>query len=147
MKLRGVVTSLAIGLAACSRGDDAPDAPELPRTAADSAAADAGVLGAEITRLLDLAADYRSSHRGRAARTLRDLATDSLTPTLARSVRAAGNTSFVTVAFRNPAGCRYRSCTGDLSVLESAGIGGGDYQLSCTMPDGTTQPVRVGGIE
>jgi len=51
MKLRGVVTSLAIGLAACSRGDDAPDAPELPRTAADSAAADAGVLGAEITRL------------------------------------------------------------------------------------------------
>jgi hypothetical protein len=147
MTLRAVVTSLAIGLAACSGGDDTPDAPELPRTAADSAAADAQILGDEITRLLDLAADYRSSHRGRAPRSLRDLATDSLTPTLARSVRAGGNTSYITVAFRNPVGRRYRSCTGDLSVLESAGIGGGDYQLSCIMPDGTTQQVRVGGVE
>lgn len=147
MTLRAVVTALAVGLAACSAGDETPDAPELPRTAADSAAADARILGNEITRLLDLAADYRGSHRGRAPRSLRDLATDSLTPTLARSVRAGGNTSYITVAFRNPAGRRYRSCTGDLSVLESAGIGGGDYQLSCIMPDGTTQPVRVGGTE
>ena len=147
MRLRVAVASLALILAACGRDDDAPAQAELPRTAADSAAADAQILGNEITRLLDLAADFRGSHRGRAPRSLRELAIDSLTPTLARAVRASGKMAWITVSFRDASGRRYRSCTGDLSVLESSGIGHGDYELSCTTPDGTTQPVRVGGTE
>ena len=148
MKLGATAASLMVALAACSGGDDAPAAQsDVPRTAADSAAADARILGTEITRLLDLAADFRGSHRGRAPRSLRELATDSLTPTLARSVRASGGRAWITVAFRDPSMRRYRSCTGDLSVLESSGIGGGDYQLTCTTPDGRTESVRVGGDE
>ena len=147
MSARAAVATLLLTLAACGGDDEVPAQAELPRTAADSAAADAQILGTEITRLLDLAADFRGSHRGRAPRTLRELATDSLTPTLARSVRANGGMAWITVSFRDPAGRRYTSCTGDLSVLESSGIGGGEYELSCTTPDGGRQAVRVGAAE
>ena len=147
MRLRAAAASLALVVAGCSGGDEAPAQADVPRTAADSAAADVRILGTEITRLLDLAADFRGSHSGRAPRSLRELATDSLTPTLARSVRAAGGRAWITVAFRDPSVRRYRSCTGDLSVLESSGIGGGDYELTCTTPDGRTEPVRVGASE
>ena len=133
-------------LAACG-GDKKPATAgrsEL-RTAADSAAADVLTLGSEVSRLLDLAADYRGSHRGVAPRSLRIMGVDSLTPRLARAIRAQGRDAWVTVSFRHPEGHQYASCTGDLGVLEAAVLGDGAYTLSCTTPGGTTRSVQAGG--
>ena len=136
----------ALLLAACSGGTPAGGASsEAPRTAADSAAADLMALGGEISRLLDLADDYRGSHHGAAPRTLRTLGVDSLTPTLARAIRASGRDAWVTVSFRRPEGRAWTSCTGDLSVLESAVIGAGGYTLSCRTPTGELRTVQAGG--
>ena len=133
-------------LPACGGGKPADGGPsEAPRTAADSAAADLMALGTEISRLLDLADDYRGSHHGAAPRTLRTLGVDSLTPTLARSIRASGRDAWVTVAFRRPEGRAWTSCTGDLNVLESAVLGTGGYTLSCLTPEGETRTVQAGG--
>ena len=132
-------------LPACGGGKPADGGPsEAPRTAADSAA-DLMALGTEISRLLDLADDYRGSHHGAAPRTLRTLGVDSLTPTLARAIRASGRDAWVTVSFRRPEGRAWTSCTGDLSVLESAVIGAGGYTLSCRTPAGELRTVQAGG--
>lgn len=136
----------ALLLAACGGEKPAGGASsDAPRTAADSAAADLMTLGTEISRLLDLADDYRGSHHGAAPRTLRTLGVDSLTPVLARSIRASGRDAWVTVAFRRPAGRAWTSCTGDLNVLESAVLGTGGYTLSCLTPEGETRTVQAGG--
>ena len=136
----------ALLLAACGGEKPAAGASsDAPRTAADSAAADLMTLGTEISRLLDLADDYRGSHHGAAPRTLRTLGVDSLTPVLARSIRASGRDAWVTVAFRRPAGRAWTSCTGDLNVLESAVLGTGGYTLSCLTPEGETRTVQAGG--
>jgi len=134
----------ALLLAACG-GKSAAREADAPRTAADSAAADLMTLGSEIYRLLDLAADYRGSHHGAAPRTLRMLGIDSLTPTLARSIRASGRNAWVTVTFRRPDGRAWESCTGDLSVLEAAVLGSGGYTLSCRTPAGDVRTVQAGG--
>jgi hypothetical protein len=137
---------LASLVLACGRGkESARDAAAEPRTAADSAAADLTQLGSEISRLLDLAADYRGSHRGAAPRSLRVLGVDSLTPALARSIRASGRDAWVTVSFRRPAGHLWTSCTGDLGVLESAVLGDGAFTLSCLTPTGDARVVQAGG--
>ena len=137
---------LACLLSACGN-DEAPSRRESPelRTAADSAAADAATLGTEISRLLDLAADYRGSHRGRPPRSLRDLGVDSLTPAIARAVSSVGSGARVTVSYRQARGHHYVSCSGDLSVLESAVLGAGRYTLTCTTPSGRTLPVETLG--
>jgi hypothetical protein len=51
-------------LAACGGKPVDGGSGDAPRTAADSAAADLMTLGTEISRLLDLADDYRGSHHG-----------------------------------------------------------------------------------
>ena len=148
--MRGVapacLAAAALLLAACGRGKSGSGgADAAPRTAADSAAADLMTLGAEISRLLDLAADYRGSHHGAAPRSLRTLGVDSLTPTLARSIRASGRDAWVTVTFRRPEGHAWTRCTGDLGVLESAVLGTGGYTLSCRNPAGELRTVQAGG--
>ena len=133
-------------LAACGGGErSASDSGPTLRTAADSAAADVLTLGTEVSRLLDLAADYRGSHRGVAPRSLRIMGVDSLTPRLARAIRAQGRQAWVTVSFRRPEGHQYARCTGDLSILEAAVLGDGAYTLSCTTPAGETRSVQAGG--
>ena len=143
-RARAGVLAAALLLAAC--GDDDPPArraaPEL-RTAADSAAADIAILGTEIARLLDLAADYRGSHRGRAPRRLRDMAMDSLTRDIARAIATGPGGTRVTVSFRRPAGRQYASCAGDLGVLESAALGDGGYTLTCVTPSGEVRTVQA----
>ena len=125
--LAPVVLGAAALLLACGGKSSARES-DAPRTAADSAAADLMTLGSEIYRLLDLAADYRGSHHGAAPRTLRMLGIDSLTPTLARSIRASGRNAWVTVTFRRPDGRAWESCTGDLSVLGSLLSGSAEPQ-------------------
>lgn len=138
---------VAIALAAvCGCGKSKAPAKAAPplRTATDSAAADAAVLGQVIYHLLDLAADFRGSHRGRLPRALSDLAIDSLTPTVARGISATPDFS-ASATFRRPEGHAWVSCQGGLKVLEDAVLGSGRYTLTCVGPDGVPQEVVVGG--
>ena len=131
--------------AACGHKKAPAPVDTRPRTAADSAETDATYLGKEVYHLLDLASDYRGSHRGRLPRSLRDLGTDSLTHDLARSIDASGSTFSAQAAFRNPAGHHWASCRGDLKVLEDAVLGTGRYTLQCASPTGDSAQVQAGG--
>jgi hypothetical protein len=134
-----------LALSACGQGEPAPARAAVSHTAADSADADATTLGREIYHLLDLASDYRGSHRGRLPRSLRNLGIDSLTSDIARSIDAGGEHFTAAAAFRNPAGHAWVACTGELDVLEDAVIGGGRYTLACTSPTGEQHEVQAGG--
>lgn len=140
---------MALGVllvAACTERADGPAAVTKPlRTAADSAEADATVLGREIYRVLDLAADYRGSHRGRPPASIRALGVDSLTPAMARGLATVGSEVRVTVSFRDPGPRYYASCTGELKVLEDAVLGAGRYTLDCSTPSGDVHSVQAGG--
>ena len=143
--MKRTLALLAALLMACGKGESASARTSAPHTAADSAEVDATVLGREIYHLLDLASDYRGSHRGRLPRSLRHLGTDSLTADIARTVSASGPQFTAGAAFRNPAGHFWVSCTGELKVLEDAVIGAGRYTLTCTSPSGESHEVQAGG--
>ncbi len=143
--MRTALLGLAVALAACGKHEAASASAGAPRTAADSAEADATALGREIYHLLDLAADYRGSHRNRLPRSLRQLGTDSLTGTIARRVDARGSDFVAGAAFRDPTGHYWTSCEGELKVLEDAVIGAGRYTLTCTSPSGESREVQAGG--
>ena len=143
--MRAAVALLAGAVLACGKGDTATARAAAPHTAADSADVDATVLGREIYHLLDLASDYRGSHRGRLPRSLRDLGTDSLTRDIARSVNASGPQFTAGAAFRDTTGHFWVACTGELKVLEDAVIGAGRYTLTCVSPSGEPHEVQAGG--
>ncbi|HET8762734.1 MAG TPA: hypothetical protein VFM12_04920 [Gemmatimonadales bacterium] len=143
--MKRALAVLAALLVACGKGKPAAEHAAALHTAADSAEMDATVLGREIYHLLDLASDYRGSHRGRLPRSLRDLGTDSLTNDIARSVNASGPEFTAGAAFREPAGHFWVRCSGELKVLEDAVIGAGRYTLTCTSPSGESREVQAGG--
>jgi hypothetical protein len=142
---RAAIAAALAALWAC--GKEAPRTPRTPTATAAQrvdSAADVRILGAEVTHLLHLADDFRASHRGHAPRALHDLAIDSLTPTLARSVGGAPE-FFAAATFRNPAGHAWVSCSGGFSVLEDGVLGAGRYTLTCVAPDGRSEQVEAGG--
>src|ERR671912_13449 len=65
---------------------------------------EAQVLGREIFELVDRAVDYRGSHRGRPAVSLRQMGVESLTATTVRRVVNVQREPVVTVAFRQTRG-------------------------------------------
>ena len=141
----GLSLALLLSLAgsACRR-DAVPSrasAAELPPEAAD---ADATRLGREIFTLIDRAAEYRVANRGRAARSLRQLGIDSLTPEFARWVRADGNRIVAGAAFRSPSGHAWVSCEADEGALEEAALAGGRHELVCTDATGERRPATAG---
>ena len=131
-------------LAACNGQDGPKDAPpqssDLP---ADQI--DAETLGREVLELIDRAVDYRGSHRGRPAGSLRQLGIDSLTPTTARHLLNVNREPVVTVQFRRVDGRQITSCRGDSNILEEASINAGRFTLMCTARSGAQRPVQVGG--
>lgn len=145
MKQACALAAAALILISCGKGEPASARAAVPHTAADSAEADATTLGREIYHLLDLASDYRGSHRGRLPRSLRNLGIDSLTTDIARSVDASGEQFTAGAAFRNTAGHFWVACTGELKVLEDAVIGAGRYTLTCTSASGEPHEVQAGG--
>ena len=96
---------------------------------------EAQVLGHEIYDLVDRAMSYRSSHRGRFPRSLRELGMDELTRTTSRSLTLHGRSPEVTIAFRDTTGRRLASCLGTPAILEDATIRG-SYTLTCTYVGG-----------
>lgn len=123
-----------------SCGKDEPATPAARTEARSEAAkgnpaAEAEVLGREIRDLIDRAMAYRSSHRGRSPRSLRELGIDELTPGTRRSLTVVEGMPRVTVAFRKTEGRVVASCSGNNRILEDATLSG-TYTLDCSYVSG-----------
>jgi hypothetical protein len=103
---------------------------------------DARVLGREIFELVDRAVDYRGSHLGRPAATLRAMGVESLTPTTVRRVINVQREPIITVLFRQPRGREIVACRGDKQILLDASLNG-RYTLMCTASSGAQRPMEV----
>jgi hypothetical protein len=103
---------------------------------------DAQVLGREIFELVDRAVDYRGSHRGRPAASLKQMGVESLTATTVRRVVNVQREPVITVAFRQPRGREILSCWGESKILEDASVSG-RYTLMCTASSGAQRPMEV----
>jgi hypothetical protein len=104
---------------------------------------EAQTLGREIYDLIDRAIDYRGSHMGRPAATLRMMGGESLTPTTVRRVVNVQREPLVTVAFRRTAGRAILSCYGDSKILEDVALHG-RFTITCTSSSGDKRPIEVG---
>jgi hypothetical protein len=133
---------LCVSLAACHRGEPAPGAAAVSTKAGSN---DQQILGRELFELIDRAADYHSSHRGRYPASVAQMGVDSLTSTTVRRLSSDNGTLQVTVAFRHPAGHALVSCTGGAEALEGAALNSGKYAASCITPEGEVQPLELEG--
>lgn len=122
-------------------GSTRPDEPA--QATAASAEEDVAVLGREIFDLVDRAMSYRSSHRGRLPRTLRELGIDELTPTTSRTLTVSGTVPTVTVGFRSTAAHTLSNCRGTSAALEEAALSGGAFSLICNLVAGGTTTLKA----
>lgn len=139
-----VLALLCLG-AACGEDDSPRSAAPLSKASLPADRLDAETLGREVLDLVDRAVDYRGSHRGRPASSLRQLGVDSLTPTTARHLVNVNREPVVTVQFRKADDRQITSCRGDSHILEEASINAGRFTLMCTSRNGAQRPVQVGG--
>lgn len=137
----------ALALAACAHGCRQRPADRASPGGAESGAGqqDAATLGRDIYELVDRAADYQGSHRGRAAGSFREIGVDSLTPETIRRLSVTDGTPTVTVLFRRPRGRAIAGCWGDRRILEEAALRGGRFTLSCSSPASRVMTFEVGG--
>jgi hypothetical protein len=103
---------------------------------------DVQALGREIFELVDRAVDYRGSHRGRPAASLRQMGVESLTTTTVRRMVNVQREPVITVTFRQAAGREVVSCRGTSQILEEASLNG-RYTLMCTASSGAQRPMEV----
>ena len=96
---RWSLPAIACVVAACSSGEER-GVVQQPKVVVAADQADAETLGREVLELVDRAVDYRGSHRGRPAGSLRQLGIDSLTPSTARHLVNVNREPVVTVSFR-----------------------------------------------
>lgn len=131
-------------LTGCSGQDRKPASnPEDAEITANTPEEEAGILGRELYSLIDQAMSYKSSHRGRLPRSLRDLGIDALTSSTSRTLTVSGDEPTVTVEFRNLESHSLRSCRGNSDVLEEAAIGGGDFSVICITTTGGSTTLRA----
>ena len=104
---------------------------------------DVAMLGREIYDLVDRAMSYRSAHRGRLPRNLRELGIDELTPTTARALSVHDNVPTVAVNFRSTTGHIVSGCQGTSRLLEESTLGGGEYSLQCTLVAGGNATLKA----
>lgn len=139
------VLALVCLVAGCSNRDGRRDEAPPQRSDLPADQLDAEMLGREVLELVDRAMDYKGSHRGRPATSLRQMGVDSLTPTTARHLINVNREPVVTVQFRKVDGRQITSCRGDSNILEEASINAGRFTLMCTVRSGAQRPVQVGG--
>jgi hypothetical protein len=136
---------LVLTVAACGGSSSSSKAPS--RTSAIDTLPpdrrDAALLGREVFRLVDRAADYKGSHQGQPPATLRQIGVESLAPLMVRRIRVVSDTSVITVAFRQPRGRRVASCEGTPLLLEEASLRGGVFSIVCTTASGTIEKYEV----
>jgi hypothetical protein len=131
-------------LAAC--GKDAKKKPSRPDDSnLPPAQRDAEALAREVLEMVDRAIDYRGSHRGRPATSLRQMGIDSLTPAMVRRIVNVDRDPVITVAYRQPDQHEIISCRGDGQILEEAAVGGGRFTVMCENNAGAQRPIQVGG--
>lgn len=136
---------LACAAGACGGGDGATPRGGGPRSDLTAEQRDAETLGREIFDLVDRAMDYRGSHEGRPANSLRQMGVESLTPVVVRRVVNVQREPLVTVAFRQPANREIVSCFGDNQIIEDAFVSGGRFTITCTTKSGAQRSMEVGG--
>jgi len=139
----GCLLALAWAAVGCG-GDKAPETRAAARRPAAGPQADADVLGREVFDLVDRAVDFRGSHRGRPASSLRQMGVDSLTPATARVLVSVEREPLVSVSFRRTDAREIVSCRGDSHILEEASLNGGRFTLMCTTRAGAQRPMQVG---
>jgi hypothetical protein len=133
--------ALAVVLTGCNgTGSSSSRAPLASQLSPEQR--DVQTLGREIFELVDRAMDYRGSHQGRPAATLKQMGVESLTSTTIRRVVNVQREPVVTVLFRQTAGREILSCRGDSQILEDASLNG-RYTLMCTASSGAQRPLEV----
>jgi hypothetical protein len=140
------VMALVCLAAACGDKDGSRSPAQQPKSDLPPEQLDVETLGREVLELVDRAVDYKGSHRGRPAASLRQMGVDSLTPTTARHLFNVNREPVVTVQFRKVEGREIVSCRGDSHLLEEAAINGGRFTLMCTSRSGAQRPAQVGGL-
>jgi hypothetical protein len=136
----------AAGLAACGGSSSSKSKGPAKSAALDTLPPDqrdAAILGREVFRLVDRAADYRGSHLGNPPESLRQMGIESLAPVFVRRIRVVTDSAVITVAYRQPRGRRVASCEGTAGILEEATLHGGVFDIVCTTPSGTVAKYQV----
>lgn len=136
-----ITLAVTLVLAGCSGTGSSSSRPPLASQLTPEQR-DAQTLGREIFDLIDRAVDYRGSHRGRPAVTLRQMGVESLTSTTVRRVENVQREPVITVTFRQRAAREIVSCRGTSQILEDAAVSG-RYTLMCTSSSGTQRPLEV----
>jgi hypothetical protein len=139
----GWLLALACAAGGCA-GEKSPEQRPTVRRASTGSQADAEPLGHEVCVRVDRAVDYRGSHRGRPASSLRQMGVDSLTPATARVLVSVEREPVVTVSFRRTDSREILACRGDSQILEEASLNGGRFTLMCTTKTGAQRPIQVG---
>jgi hypothetical protein len=134
--------AVVLVIAGCNAADGSRTrhASDLTQLAPDQR--DVQTLGREIFELVDRAVDYRGSHRGRPAISLKQMGVESLTATTVRRIVNVQREPLVTVTFRQFSGREIVSCRGDSKILEDASLNG-RYTLMCTSNSGSQHPREV----
>jgi len=104
---------------------------------------DARFLGKDLVDILDQVLSYRTSHRGRIPRSLREVGIDSLGSATIRRLGVQNDQPIITVLYRQPAGHQVRSCRGGRDVLDESALSGGAFTLDCILADGSSGSVHV----
>ena len=110
---------------------------------ASQAQQDARFLGKDLVDVLDQVLSYKTAHRGRIPRSLREVGIDSLGPATIRRISVENEQPIITVIYRQPAGRSVRSCRGGRDVLDESTLSGGAFTLNCILADGTPASVHV----
>jgi hypothetical protein len=139
---RRVIVGVALAVAGCQAGEGSRSRHVPSSSQLSPEQRDAVTLGREIFELVDRAVDYRGSHRGRPAISLKQMGVESLTATTVRRVVNVQRDPLVTVAFRQSAGREIVSCRGDSQILMDASLNG-RYTLMCTARSGAQLPMEV----
>lgn len=130
-------------LAACSGKDKPAPAPIAAADSASTPQTEAEVLGRELYSLVDQAMSYKSAHRGRLPRSLRELGVDELTRSTSRTLTVSGGEPVVQVDFRNLGVHVLRNCRATSSILEEAALSGGEFSVICTTVTGGSTTLKV----
>lgn len=138
-----IAAALVAWLTGCGGSDKPETRGQSTENISSAAEEEAAILGREIFDLVDQAMSYRSSHRGRLPKSLRELGIDELTTSTSRSLSLTGNVLQVTVGFRQPAGRTLVGCRGTSAVLEEASLSGGEFSVICNLVQGGSTTLRA----
>jgi hypothetical protein len=141
---RGVLLAAALYGCGGERSNAGPDRGQ-GLEALPAEVRDAAFLGREIFELVDRAADYKGSHRGKPPRSLKQMGLDSLAGPVVRRIATVSDSSVITVAFRQPRGRTVASCEANARILEEAALNEGKFTLVCTTPSGAITKHEVPG--